>query len=450
MASKFNDSMKLTISVVGLGKLGAPFLATLASRGFAVTGVDVNESNVAKINRGISPVFEPRVQEILKKYHDHIRATTDIQKAVHHSQLTFIIVPTPSEKNGVFTNKFIIDALQKIGAALKTKSTYHLVSIVSTIMPGSMDQELRPALEKAAGKNVGPILGLCYNPTFIALGNVVRNLLEPDFVLLGESDKRAGNFLSQFYNRFCINLPPIRCMNFINAEVTKLALNTFITTKISYANMLAEVCEKLPGADVDVVTQAIGSDSRVGQKYLKGAVAYGGPCFPRDNRALTAMGKKVGVHLNLAQATDTINLRQTEKLISLLKPYLPKINTLGIIGLAYKPNTDVTEESQGIKLIEFLNKSRKKILVYDPVVKNQKLQLANSVTFAQTLESLIIHSDALIVTLTESETIKELQQRLTKLKNKTIIVLDCWRVLAPERFSYRVVYIARGRSPFAS
>lgn len=439
-----------TVSVVGLGKLGTPFLVTIASRGYDAIGVDVNESNITKINHGISPVFEPRVPELLKQYHDHIQATTDTQIAILNSQLTFIIVPTPSEKNGAFTNKYVREALQKIGTVLKTKSDYHLVAVVSTIMPGSMNRELRPALENAAAKQVGRGLGFCYNPTFIALGNVVGNLLEPDFVLIGESDTQAGTYLANFYNRFCTNRPPIRRMNFINAEISKLALNTFITTKISYANMLAEVCEKLPGADVDVVTQAIGSDSRVGQKYLKGAVAYGGPCFPRDNRALTTVGKKVGVQLTLAKATDTINLRQTEKLLSFLTPYWSKIKTVGIVGLAYKPNTSVTDESQGINLITLLKKHRKEICVYDPVVAKQKLQFANLVSFAPTLKSLITRSDAVIVTLAEPHTLKELQQGLTKLINRPIIIIDCWRALIPEKFSPRVVYIARGRSPLVS
>ncbi len=435
-----------TVSVVGLGKLGTPFLVSLASRGFRAIGVDVNLVNVAQINRGISPIFEPRVPEFLKKYKRLISATTDINKAINNSQLTFIIVPTPSQKNGEFTNKFIISSLQKIGEALKSKSTYHLVTIVSTIMPGSMDQELRPELEKAARKKIGADLGFCYSPTFIALGDVIRNLLEPDFLLIGQSDKKAGDILSGFYTDFCTNRPPIRRMNFINAEISKLALNTFITTKISYANMLSEICEKLPGADVDVVTQAIGSDSRVGHKYLKGAVCYGGPCFPRDNRALTSIGKKINVKLDIAQATDAINFRQTEKIISLLSPYLTRIDTIGIVGLAYKPDTDVIEESQGLKLVKYLRRFRKKILVYDPVFTKQKLRFADSVKVARNLGTLLKYVDALILTSAEPKLVIDLQQRLTNLAGKNIIVLDCWRSLKSESFSSGIIYIPRGRS----
>lgn len=434
-----------TVSIVGLGKLGTPFLVTLASRGFEALGVDINKTYIHKLNRGISPVFEPQVPQLLKKYHSRIRATTNFQQAIKDSQITFVIVPTPSQKNGAFSNRFVSSALLKIGEVLKNKAAYHLVTIVSTVMPGSMDRQLRLILERASGKKVGVDLGFCYNPTFIALGNVIKNLVDPDFILIGESDLNAGDILTSFYEKFCINHPPIKRMNFINAEISKLALNTFITTKISYANMLAEVCEKLPGADVDVVTTAIGSDSRVGHKYLKGAIAYGGPCFPRDNRALTCIGKKAGVQLTLAQATDAINLRQTEKLLSLLTQYWPKIETVGIVGLAYKPNTNVTEESQGMKLIAALKKYRKKISVYDLLVEKRHLQTNQTFTFTKSLQSLISTSDILLVTLTDSKTGRDLQQILTKLQHKTIIIMDCWRILNPEKFSSRVVYIARGR-----
>ena len=137
-------------------------------------------------------------------------------------------------------------------------------------------------------------MGLCYNPEFIALGNVVRDLLNPDFILVGESDSTAGDTLESLYRSTCDNHPPIRRMDLMNAEIAKLALNTYVTTRITYANMLAEICERLPGADVDVVTSAIGLDSRVGTRCLKGATAYGGPCFPRDNLAFAKLARMIG------------------------------------------------------------------------------------------------------------------------------------------------------------
>ena len=177
-----------------------------------------------------------------------------------------------------------------IGEALRTKSGYHLVVVTSTVMPGSTGGELQKALEHASGRKVGPELGLCYNPEFIALGSVVRDMLHPDLILIGESDAKAGQMLAELYMRSTNNSPPIYRMNFVNAELSKISINTYVTTKISYANMLAELCDHLDGADAEVVAKTIGDDSRIGRKYLTGAIGYGGPCFPRDNRAFAALG----------------------------------------------------------------------------------------------------------------------------------------------------------------
>ena len=152
--------------------------------------------------------------------------------------------------------------------------------LTSTVMPGMTGGPVRAALEETSGKRCGEDFGLCYGPEFIALGSVIRDFLNPDFLLIGESDSRSGEILEQLYHVVCENSPPVARMNLINAEITKLAVNTYVTTKISFANMLARICEKLPEANIDVVTSALGRDTRIGQKYLKGAVSYGDPAFP--------------------------------------------------------------------------------------------------------------------------------------------------------------------------
>src|SRR5262249_2894034 len=169
----------------------------------------------------------------------------------------------------------------------------------------------------------------------------------PDFLLVGESDQRAGDVLSDIYRRTVKNAPSIARMNFINAEITKLAVNTYITTKISYANMLARLCERLPGADVNVVTDALGLDTRIGSKYLKGAVSYGGPCFPRDNRAFAALASRSGAFSDLAEATDRFNRAQIHAIAEIVRERRSHGDRVGILGLTYKPHTDVVEESFG-------------------------------------------------------------------------------------------------------
>jgi UDPglucose 6-dehydrogenase len=326
-----------TISIVGLGKLGAPMAACLAAKGFPVIGVDVDAQKVNAINNAQAPVFEPGLPELLQVAKTRLKATQDILTAVLNSEVTFVVVPTPSEPDGSFSLRYVLQTCEGIADALKRKPEWHLVVITSTISPGSMDTAIRPFLEERSGKRSGVDFGMCYNPEFIALGSVIRDFLNPDFVLIGESDERSGQVLEGIYRQVCENDPPVVRMNFINAELTKLAVNTFVTTKISFANMLARICERLPGADVDVVTRALGLDSRIGAKYLKGAISYGGPCFPRDNLALIATARKVGAPADIAEATDRFNRWQVGWLADLVRAYLPEGAWLGFWGWLTSP-----------------------------------------------------------------------------------------------------------------
>lgn len=279
-----------SVSVIGIGKLGAPMAVGFAARGFRVKAVDLSPQKVDAINRGVPPVPEPGLAELIKEAGSQLTATQNIGEAVEDTETTFIVVGTPSDDSGGFSLEYVLPTCEAIGRALATKKSFHLVVLTSTVMPGSTGGAVAAALERASGKRCGKDFGLCYNPEFIALGTVIRDFYNPDFLLIGESDPRSGELLSGIYKEICKNSPPIARMNFINAEITKLAVNTYITTKISYANMLARLCEKLPEADVNVVTDALGLDTRIGAKYLKGAVSYGGPCVLPDTLIQTVNG----------------------------------------------------------------------------------------------------------------------------------------------------------------
>jgi UDPglucose 6-dehydrogenase len=356
-----------SVSVVGLGKLGSPMLAVLANAGVDTIGYDIDRAAVDAINEGRAPVDEAGLQDYLDRNRPRIRATHDLAEAVAASSLTFIVVPTPSDADGVFTNAFVTDAMEGIGRALRQKDSYHNVVVASTVMPGSMDGPLRSAIEGSSGRRVGPELGFCYNPEFIALGTVIRDMEAPDVLLIGQSDDHAGEMLEAVHARYLNNAPSVRRMNWVNTEITKLAINTFVTTKISYANMLSGLCDTLEGADIDVVTGAVGADSRVGAKYLKGAVAYGGPCFPRDNRALATLGRLHGVPMDLADATDRINDWQTERFARLVAKSCDPGATVAVLGMSYKPSTAVCEASQGIALARRLHADGYTVRASDPM-----------------------------------------------------------------------------------
>jgi UDPglucose 6-dehydrogenase len=435
----------MKVSVVGLGKLGAPLAAVLASKGFRVVGTDVNPAFIEAINSGKTPIDEPRLQELIDENRTRLRATGDAAVAVAESDATFIIVPTPSDATGRFSNQFVLAALESVGEGVRRKSGYHLVVITSTVMPGSTGGEIRAALETHAHRRVGETLGLCYNPEFIALGSVVRDMLSPDMILIGESDRKAGDMLESVYHETCDNKPLIRRMSFVNAELTKIAVNTYVTTKISYANMLADICDRLPGADVDVVTQAIGCDSRIGAKYLRGAIGYGGPCFPRDNVAFTVLARSIGARAELAEATNTLNDYQVTRVLDAIQAHDPGSGPIGVLGLAYKPDTSVIECSQGLAVVRYLLEAGRDVVAFDP----KALGIAHSAleqrfTAATSAED-CIRAASLVVLMTAWPEFRAVPPEAFA-RSPRLIVIDCWRLLSRQEINAfaDIVYLGHG------
>jgi UDPglucose 6-dehydrogenase len=436
-----------TLSVIGLGKLGAPMVACFAERGFNVIGVDVNPAFVQAIDSGQAPVVEPGLDDMLARNRSRIRATLDYADAVTHSDATFVIVPTPSDETGCFTNKYVLASIEQIGAALRQKQTFHLVVITSTVMPGSTDGEIRAALEAASGKKCGEDFGICYSPEFIALGNVIHDMLNPDFVLVGESDPKAGAMLEQIY-RQVVGDKPFAHMNLVNAELAKISVNTFVTTRISYANMLSEMCDQIPNADVDVVTNAIGMDSRIGKKYLRGATGYGGPCFPRDNIAFSRLAQSYGVSPTLAEATDSVNRRQSSRLVERLLSKISPDATVGILGLAYKPDTNVIEESQGVALAEELLSKGISVVLYDPLAKdNLQQRLGDKPIYAASAKDCVQKADAVVITIPSQEFKAIEPDDFATGNGHRKVVLDCWRMLDRAEFAAAIDYVALGSNP---
>src|SRR5258707_9699290 len=197
------------VNVVGLGKLGAPLAAVLASRGFSVIGLDVSKTLVDAMNSGKMPIVEPQLNELLAANKQRLSATMDANEAIQKSDASFVIVPTPSDSTGFFSNRFVLQAMASLGKALRNKTGYHMVVITSTVMPGTTGTEIKAALEAASGRKVGADLGLCYNPEFIALGSVVRDMLYPDSILIGESDSKAGDMLQTIYLPMCETQPAV-------------------------------------------------------------------------------------------------------------------------------------------------------------------------------------------------------------------------------------------------
>jgi len=399
--------------------------ACLAARGCTVIGVDHDARKVSEIQSLRPPVSETGLAEWLQRSGGRLTATQDIEAAVRDTDITFIVVATPSEPTGGFSLRYVEPVCQAIGRALAKKNGYHVVCLTSTVMPGTTGGAVRELLEKSSGKRLGPDFGLCYSPEFIALGSVIRDFLNPDMLLIGESDPRAGDFLAGIYAQICENKPSVARMSFVNAEITKLAVNTYVTTKISYANMLARICERLDGANVDIITSALGFDTRIGPKYLKGAVSYGGPCFPRDNLALAQLARQLGVPGDLAQAVDRFNRSQVGWLADVVQQHSK--GPVGILGLTYKAGTDVVEEAAGFLLSKELAGRGVKVNAFDPGYGKRDLSIPNA-TFASSAEDCIAQSDLVVLATAWPEFSQIPAQRWTR-NSPPRTVIDCWRAV---------------------
>ena len=420
------------ISIVGLGKLGASMMAGFASRGFEVIGVDVNMSSVDAINQGKAPVQETDLNKMLQQNSERISATLDYDTAIHNTDITFVIVPTPSDERGAFSVQYAKHAFESIGTALRNKDGYHVVVLTSTVLPGSTRHSLLPVLEDASGKKCGRDFGLCYSPEFIALGSVIRDFLNPDFYLVGQFDERSGDMLESVNSQTALNHAPCKRMTIENAELAKIALNSFVTLKISYANVIADLCESIPTGDVDVVTDALGMDKRVGKHYLKGGLGFGGPCFPRDNVALAFFGKSLNVDCSILEANDSYNRSHGLRIAKKIAKYLSPGATIAILGLAYKPTSHVVEDSQGVLIARVLADSGYRVVCYDPLAGEEaKRELKEHAVIMDDCESSLNHADAVVVTTPDSE-FKRLSASELLGQKKHLVVVDCWRCLSKE------------------
>lgn len=437
------------ISVVGLGKLGLPIAAGFAAKGFVVTGVDENAATLEAVRQGVAPGFEPGLVDLLRRASPRLRVTADHAEAVQASDATFLLVPTPSTPAGDFALDFVERACGQIGRAMAGKADYHLVVLASTVSPGSTEGRIVPELAQASGKSLGRDFGVCYCPEFFALGAVIRGFYRPDLVLIGESDKRAGELLVDVYRRTCENQPQFFRTSFVNAELAKLAVNTYVGTKIAYANMLALMCSRLPGADVDVVTAIMGADSRIGDRYLKGGLGFGGPCFPRDQRALVHLGRAIETPAALAEATDRANRDQLGLVCEIVRAKSPPGGVVAVLGLTFKPGTNVVESSQSLAIARDLALAGLAVRAYDPQVTDAaRAALPEAVVLCGSLGECVRGADVVVLATPWPELVRDLPGSLES-PGRLPMVIDCWRALDPGQLVGKAEYLPFGVGPDA-
>jgi nucleotide sugar dehydrogenase len=344
------------VSVIGVGRLGICFALVLEKQGYNVVGVDINESYVQAINGKTLRSNEPSVMEYLEK-NKNFRATTNLQEAVDHSDVLFILVHTPSSGNETFYDHSHLGSVLLALNKLKVENK-HIV-IGCTVIPGYIAKVGRYLIKDT--KNCS----LSYNPEFIAQGDIINGQLKPDMVLIGEGSQEAGDRLQVIYENMTDNTPHICRMSAESSEICKLGVNCFVTMKVTFSNLIGDIADRTPGADKNEICQAIGKDSRVGSKYIRPGYGYGGPCFPRDNRALGGYGEQVGVDALLFKATDAYNKYHTQ--LQLKAKIEENVNEYTFEGVAYKANTKVpiVEESQRLVIAVGLAKAGRKVTILD-------------------------------------------------------------------------------------
>ncbi len=431
-----------SVAVIGLGKLGLPLAAVIAEAGYRVFAADVNEVVVDAVNERAIVTTEPGLADLIATFPaDQLVATTSVSDAVAASAVTFVIVPTPSDSEGLFSLEFVLDACRSIGAGMARSGRYHLVVIVSTVMPGATRDSIAPELEAASSLRLGEEFGLCYNPEFVALGQVLEGMRSPDFVLVGESDPRAGAELLSILQR--VHHQPTlesRRLSFVDAEIAKLAVNNFVTTKISFANELAEMTERVAGADANQILDAVGLDRRIGRSYLSPGLGFGGPCFPRDNVALMAYAASIGTDAPVISGTHEVNERQVDRVVERVASEIRPGSSVSVLGLSYKPDTDVVEASQGLWIASELVKQGYRVTMHDPAALSTAKQiLGESVHYANDIGEATGDAAAIIIA-TPWRDYEELPSALLTRRDPLPLLLDCWRQLDADVLDGRVAH----------
>ena len=414
----------MKIGIIGLGYVGLITGVGFASLGNKVIGVDLEKEKVEMINRGEAPIYEKGLEEKLKEVKDNLTATSSIEE-LKDCELIFICVGTPSREDGSMDMKYIENAAGDISSIL---DNYKLIIVKSTVVPGTTES-LIPVLEKN-GKKIGEDFGLAMTPEFLKEGCALEDFFKPDRIVIGFYDEKCKEILDRLYKDFDC---PKLYTNLKTAEMIKYASNSFLATKVSFINEIGNICKKL-GINTYEIADGMGYDDRIERKFLNAGVGFGGSCFPKDVNALIAKADEIGEESKLLKEVMGLNERQPLKLIELLKKHVPdlKEKNIGILGLAFKSETDDVRESRAIPVVRKLLEEGASVKAYDPkAIENFKKHFPD-LKYCSAEE--VLDSDAILI-LTDWDEFKNLDysgkvvidgRRLLKAKEARVYEGICW------------------------
>ena len=435
----------MNIAVVGLGFVGLSISSVLASKNYNVVGIDIDNQKCSDIRNGVLPLFEPDLENTLKIGLKKKLTVSNNFSLIKNCDMIFVTVGTPQKSNGAIELSMIKKATTTIGQIIKKSKKNPIIFIKSTVVPGTAQNVILPILEKKSGKKANRGFGIISNPEFLQESNAIRDTKYPHAIILGGKQTKYMKKAKMFFSKMHPNVP-IVITNFQTAEMIKYANNSFLATKISFINQLSNICQKIPGANIDDIARAIGLDSRIGKLFLNAGPGYGGSCLPKDMKALINFANISGINPTLLNAVEDINSKQLEQIITIAKQQLIDLKSkrVTVLGTSFKPNTDDIRDSISIELIKKLLKRKAKVTVHDPrAIKNTRDIFGEKIIYAKSMNDALLKSQCAII-MTEWTQYEKLNNNNFKHMTKKVVI-DSRRMLIGKQLDVNYFGIGLGK-----
>lgn len=392
----------MNIAIVGTGYVGLVTGTCFAEMGVNVTCVDIDEQKIQKLKEGIMPIYEPGLEDLVTRNvkAERLHFTTDLTTCLNDVEIVFSAVGTPPDEDGSADLRYVLDVARTVGQNIQK----HVVLVTKSTVPVGTAKKVRATIQEELDKRgVNIEFDVASNPEFLKEGAAIKDFMNPDRVVVGVESERARKLMEKLYKPFTLNGYPILIMDVPSAEMTKYAANAMLATRISFMNDIANLCERV-GANVDNVRKGIGTDSRIGSRFLYAGCGYGGSCFPKDVKALVHTGQENGYHMQVIEAVEAVNEKQKyivfDKLQAAFHDDLQG-KTIALWGLAFKPETDDMREAPALVVIQELLKAGAAVKVFDPIAMEEcKRRIGDVVTYCKDMYEAVIDADALAL-LTE-------------------------------------------------
>ncbi|QEC53354.1 UDPglucose 6-dehydrogenase [Anseongella ginsenosidimutans] len=395
----------MKIAVIGTGYVGLVTGACLAETGADVICVDVNEIKIERLKKGIIPIYEPGLDEIVERNYKggRLQFSTSLRESVRECSVIFIAVGTPPGEDGSADLRHVLQVAREIGASI----TGYTIVVTKSTVPVGTSAKVKAAIQlELEQRDAAVEFEVASNPEFLKEGSAIDDFLRPDRIVIGTESDRAREILQKLYHPFVLNGHPLLFMDIPSAELTKYAANSMLATKISFMNDIANLCELL-GADVDAVRKGIGSDPRIGTRFIYPGIGYGGSCFPKDVKALIGTARENNYELRILQSVDAVNDDQKHVMFAKIRRHFGGElagKTIAVWGIAFKPNTDDIREAPALVLIESLLAAGANVQVYDPVAMTEaRYVLSENVLFASSALDAVKGAHALALVTEWSE-----------------------------------------------